>query len=144
MPVLDMLPMACWVNGMRHKQTMWAWDNVYLAKLAVIVPIQEAVVDDASAASRSKTTCLEAISIRVDQAAISALIARQWRAGIITSFRAAGAGTAWRQAATYNALLRKNWCNLPKVETNMVNSAVAAMLHGKTGRIKTTEGMPIF
>ena len=51
-PVLDMLPMAYWVNGdTGHKQTsQQAWDNVYLtaAELAVIVPIPEAVLDDAS------------------------------------------------------------------------------------------------
>lgn len=52
MPVLDMLPMAYWVNGDNgFKQTSeQAWDNVYLTaeELAVIVPIPEAVVDDAS------------------------------------------------------------------------------------------------
>lgn len=51
-PVLDMLPMTYWVNGdTGHKQTsQQAWDNVYLtaAELAVIVPIPEAVLDDAS------------------------------------------------------------------------------------------------
>lgn len=50
-PVLDMLPVAYWVNGdTGFKQTsQQAWDNVYLtaAELAVIVPIPEAVLDDA-------------------------------------------------------------------------------------------------
>ena len=45
-PVLDMLPIAYWVNGdTGYKQTSHqAWDNVYLtaAELAVIVPIPEA------------------------------------------------------------------------------------------------------
>lgn len=43
-PVLDMLPMAYWVNGdTGFKQTSkQAWDGVYLtaAELAVIVPIR--------------------------------------------------------------------------------------------------------
>ncbi len=51
-PVLDMLPIAYWVNGdTGYKQTSHqAWDNVYLtaAELAVIVPIPEAVLSDAS------------------------------------------------------------------------------------------------
>ena len=50
-PVLDILPTAYWVNGdTGFKQTSeQAWDNVYLtaAELAVIVPIPEAVIDDA-------------------------------------------------------------------------------------------------
>lgn len=51
-PVLDMLPISYWVNGdTGFKQTSrQAWDNVYMtpAELAVIVPIPEAVLDDAS------------------------------------------------------------------------------------------------
>ena len=51
-PVLDMLPMAYWVNGdTGFKQTsMQKWENVFLTaeELAVIVPIPEAVLDDAS------------------------------------------------------------------------------------------------
>ena len=51
MRVLDVLPMAYWVNGdTGFKQTsQQAWDNVYInaAELAVIVPIPEAVLNDA-------------------------------------------------------------------------------------------------
>lgn len=58
-PVLDMLPMAYWVNGdTGFKQTSeQAWDNVYLTaeELAVIVPIPEAVVADGRRASACPT-----------------------------------------------------------------------------------------
>ena len=51
-PVLSMLPMAYWVNGdTGTKQTSkQEWDNVYMtaAELAVIVPVPEAVLADAS------------------------------------------------------------------------------------------------
>ena len=51
-PVLDMLPTAYWVNGdTGYKQTSdQGWDNVYLTaeELAVIVPIPESVIADAS------------------------------------------------------------------------------------------------
>ena len=52
MRVLDILPIAYWVNGdTGFKQTSEAaWDNVYInaEELAVIVPIPEAVLADAN------------------------------------------------------------------------------------------------
>lgn len=51
MPVLDMLPMAYWVNGDtgRKKTTKQQWDKKYIKaeEIAVIVPIPEAVLNDA-------------------------------------------------------------------------------------------------
>lgn len=51
MPVLDMLPMAYWVNGDtgRKKTTKQMWDKKYIRaeEIAVIVPIPEAVLNDA-------------------------------------------------------------------------------------------------
>lgn len=51
MPVLDMLPMAYWVNGdIGQKQTTkMKWDKKYIRaeEIAVIVPIPEAVLNDA-------------------------------------------------------------------------------------------------
>lgn len=73
-PVLDMLPMAYWVNGdTGFKQTSeQAWDNVYITaeELAVIVPIPEAVVADASfdILGEVQPRVMEAIGQRVDGA----------------------------------------------------------------------------
>ena len=51
MPVLDMLPMAYFVNGDNgaKKTTKQAWDKKFITaeEIAVIVPIPEAVLDDA-------------------------------------------------------------------------------------------------
>ena len=70
--VLDFLPTAYWVDGdTGMKQTSrQAWDNVYLdaAELAVIVPIPEAVLDDAEFDIFGEITprVNEAIGQRVD------------------------------------------------------------------------------
>ena len=91
-PVLDMLPMAYWVNGdTGFKQTsMQKWENVFLTaeELAVIVPIPEAVLDDASfdILGEVQPRVMEAIGQCVDSAR---------RAGRWTSFPAHG-----RQATT--------------------------------------------
>ena len=75
-PVLSMLPMAYWVGGdTGTKQTSrQAWEDVYLtaAELAVIVPIPEAVIDDASfdILGEISPRVNEAIGQRVDSAAI--------------------------------------------------------------------------
>lgn len=72
--VLDFLPTAYWVDGdTGMKQTSrQAWDNVYLdaAELAVIVPIPEAVLDDAEFDIFGEITprVNEAIGQRVDSA----------------------------------------------------------------------------
>ena len=51
MPVLDMLPIAYFVNGDtgQKKTTKQAWDKKFITaeEIAVIVPIPEAVLDDA-------------------------------------------------------------------------------------------------
>jgi HK97 family phage major capsid protein len=51
MPVLDMLPIAYWVNGDtgQKKTTKMLWDKkyIYAEEIAVIVPIPEAVLNDA-------------------------------------------------------------------------------------------------
>ena len=86
--VLDFLPTAYWVNGdTGMKQTSkQAWDNVWLtaAELAVIVPIPEAVLDDAEFDIMGEVTprVIEAIGQRVDQ---SFLVRTDRQSGRMTS-----------------------------------------------------------
>ena len=74
--VLDFLPTAYWVNGdTGMKQTSsQAWDNVWITagELAVIVPIPEAVLDDAEFDIICEVTprVNEAIGQKVDSAII--------------------------------------------------------------------------
>ena len=151
-PVLDMLPVAYWVNGdTGFKQTsQQAWDNVYLtaAELAVIVPIPEAVLDDADFDILGEVTprVNEAIGARVDAAVLFGTNRpTEWQNDIITMARQAGNNVSGG-AVTYDTLLGENGV-ISKVEDSghMVNGAIASMaMRGKLRGIKNTGGTPLF
>lgn len=151
-PVLDMLPVAYWVNGdTGFKQTsQQAWDNVYLtaAELAVIVPIPEAVLDDADFDIIGEVTprVNEAIGARVDAAVLFGTNRpTEWQNDIITMARQAGNNVSGG-AVTYDTLLGENGV-ISKVEESghMVNGAIASMaMRGKLRGIKNTGGTPLF
>lgn len=95
--VLDFLPTAYWVSGdTGFKQTSeQAWDNVFLnaEELAVIVPIPEAVFDDAEFDIFGEVIprVNEAIGTSIDGAAIFGINRPAgWRADIVTTARQAG------------------------------------------------------
>ena len=151
-PVLDMLPVAYWVNGdTGFKQTsQQAWDNVYLtaAELAVIVPIPEAVLDDSDFDILGEVTprVNEAIGARVDAAVLFGTNRpTEWQNDIITMARQAGNNVSGG-AVTYDTLLGENGV-ISKVEESghMVNGAIASMaMRGKLRGIKNTSGTPLF
>lgn len=150
-PVLSMLPMAYWVNGdTGYKQTsQQAWDNVYLdaGELAVIVPIPEAVVNDASfdIVGEVIPRVNEAIGAKVDQAILFGINRPvNWQSDIFTMARQAGNNVSG--GITYDTLLGTEGL-FSKVEKAgyAVDGVVAAM----TGRaamrgIKDDAGRPIF
>ncbi len=99
--VLDFLPTAYWVDGdTGFKQVSeQAWENVYInaGELAVIVPIPEAVLNDAEYDIFGEITprVNEAIGRKVDEATIFGINRPpDWRADIITSARQAGNNVA--------------------------------------------------
>ncbi|WP_027399848.1 phage major capsid protein [Anaerovorax odorimutans] len=151
-PVLDMLPMAYWVNGdTGFKQTsQQAWDNVYITaeELAVIVPIPEAVVDDASfdIMGEVQPRVIEAMGLRVDQAVVFGINKpASWDADIITRARQAGNNVAGT-TVKYDTLLGEGGV-IAKVEEDgyMVNGGLAAMgMRAKLRGIKDDDGHPIF
>lgn len=153
-PVLDMLPMAYWVNGdTGYKQTSnQAWDNVYLTaeELAVIVPIPEAVVADASfdILGEVQPRILEAIGQRVDSAVIfGADRPANWRADIITTARQAGNNVAPGGSPDYFDLIMGEGGVIAKVEESgrMVTGALSSMsMRSKLRGLKGTDGHPIF
>ncbi len=154
MPVLDLLPMAYWVNGDNGiKQTSrQEWENVYLtaAELAVIVPLPEAVLDDASFDIVGEVTprVTEAIGQRIDSAAIFGVNRpAEWQSDIVTLARQAGNNVACSGGSiTYDLLMAESGL-LSKVEAggNPVTGVLAAMnTRAKLRSIKDSDNSPIF
>lgn len=150
-PVLDMLPMAYWVNGdTGYKQTsQQAWDNVYLtaAELAVIVPIPEAVIDDASFDIIGQVTprINEAIGQRVDSAVIFGVNRpSEWQNDIVTLARQAGNNVSG--GITYDTLLGASGL-FAKIEQSgrMATGVIASMATRAALRgLKDSDGRPLF
>lgn len=153
-PVLDMLPMAYWVNGDTgfKRTSQQAWDNVWLVaeELAVIVPIPEAVIDDASfdIMGEIEPRVIEAIGQRVDTAVIFGINRPSgWGADIITRARQAGNNVAPGGTPNYYDLIMAENGVVAKVEEDgyMVNGAISAIgMRAKLRGLKGTDGHPIF
>lgn len=154
MPVLDMLPMAYWVNGdTGFKQTsQQAWDNVYLTaeELAVIVPVPEAVVNDAGfdILGEVQPRVMEAIGQCVDSAVIFGVNRpASWRADIITTARQAGNNVSPGTTPDYYSLIMGEGGVIARVEASgrMVTGALSSMaMRAKLRGLKGSDGHPIF
>lgn len=152
--VLDFLPTAYWVDGDTgmKQTTRQAWDNVYLtaAELAVIVPIPEAVLDDAEFDIFGEITprVNEAIGRKVDAAIIfGENRPREWQADIITLARQAGNNVAPATGKDYYDLTLGDGGVFAKVEEDGygVTGAIAPMtFKAKLRGLRGTDGFPIF
>ncbi len=95
MPILDMLPMAYWVNGDTGKKatTKMAWDKkkIYAEEIAVIVPIPESVLNDAGDSGYDiwgevQPRIIEAFGRVIDDAVLFDVNKpASWRDGIVTT-----------------------------------------------------------
>ena len=152
--VLDFLPTAYWVDGDTgmKQTTKQAWDNVYLdaAELAVIVPIPEAVLDDAEFDIFGEITprVNEAIGQRVDSAIVFGVNRpAAWRNDIITTARQAGNNVAVGSSPDYYNLIMGEGGVISKVEEDgyMATGCLAAMgMRAKLRGIRATDGSLIF
>ena len=150
-PVLSMLPMAYWVGGdTGMKQTSrQQWENVYITagELAVIVPIPEAVLDDASFDIMGEVTprVNEAIGMKFDEAAIFGVDRPpEWQNDIITLARQAGNNVSG--GITFDTILAQDGM-FGKVEEAgyIVDGVIAAMRARAALRgIKDDASRPIF
>lgn len=152
--VLDFLPTAYWVDGdTGMKQTsQQAWDNVYLtaAELAVIVPIPEAVFNDAEIDIMGEITprVNEAIGQRVDAAIIFGdNRPREWQADIVTLARQAGNNVSPSAGKDYYDLTLGENGVFSKVEDDgyAVTGAIApTTFKSKLRGLRDTNKQPIF
>ena len=113
MRVLDALPMAYWVNDStdngRKQVTSAAWANKYIvpAEIAVIVPIKEDVLDDASIDiwGEIRPRLVEAIGKKIDQAIFAGVDKPSaWRADLLSSIAQAGAYVSQGSGTLYSAI----------------------------------------
>lgn len=113
MRVLDALPMAYWVNdgtnNGRKNLTEAAWANKYIvpAEIAVIVPIKEDVLDDASIDiwGEIRPRLVEAIGKKIDQAIFVGVDKPSaWRADLLSSIAQADAYVAQGSGTLYSAI----------------------------------------
>lgn len=152
--VLDFLPTAYWVDGdTGMKQTArQAWDNVYMTagELAVIVPIPEAVFDDAEMDIMGEITprVNEAIGQKVDAAIIFGdNRPKEWQADIITLARQAGNNVAPASGKDYYDLTLGEAGVFAKVEDDGygVTGAIAPMtFKSKLRGLRDANKQPIF
>lgn len=152
--VLDFLPTAYWVDGDTgmKQTTRQAWDNVYLTagELAVIVPIPEAVLDDAEFDIMGEVTprVNEAIGQKVDSAIIfGSNRPKEWQNDIITMARQAGSNVAPASGKDYYDLILGEDGIFAKVEEDGygVTGALASMsMRAKLRGLRDTTGQPIF
>lgn len=152
MNVLDMLPMAYWVNGdSGYKQTSnQAWDKkkIYAEELAVIIPIPEAVLDDADYDiwGEVRPRIVEAFGRKIDAAVLFGVEKpTSWRASIFDTATAAGA-VVTETSDIYKDIMGENGV-IAKVEESgyLPTGAMAAVkMRAKLRGLRDDTGNPIF
>lgn len=152
--VLDFLPTAYWVDGdtgMKQTTTQ-AWDNVYIeaGELAVIVPIPEAVLEDAEFDIMGEVTprVNEAIGQKVDAAILFGdNRPKNWQLDIITLARQAGNNVSPAEGKDYYDLILGENGVFSKVEEDGygISGVLAPMnFKAKLRGLRDANGQPIF
>lgn len=154
MPVLDMLPIAYFVNGDtgQKKTTKQAWDKKFITaeEIAVIVPIPEAVLDDAEYDiwAEVKPRVTEAFGKVIDGAILFDVDKPStWRDGVVTTAtKAQSVVTLGASDNLYDKIMAEEGV-IAKVEDSgyfvnghMVDISMRAKLRG----LKDADGNPIF
>lgn len=154
MPVLDLLPVAYFVNGeggsAKKKLTTMAWDKkvIYAEEIAVIVPISEAVLDDADYDiwGEVRPRLIEAFGQKIDGAILFGVDKPQtWRDDVVKTATDAGSIVSLG-SDLYDSILGENGV-IAKVEESsyFVNGHMADItMRAKLRGLKDTTGQPVF
>ena len=149
--VLDSLPVAYFVdettNNGRKNTTKMAWDKKFInaAELAVIVPIKENVLNDASIDiwAEVRPRIVEAFAKKIDNAMFFGVDKpTDWRAGLVPSVISAGATVTETQNGLYSDIND----TMVKVEESGydVNGILGGVgLKGKFRMMLDTTGQPL-
>ncbi len=154
MPVLDMLPIAYFVNGDsgQKKTTKQAWDKKFIIaeEIAVIVPIPESVLDDSDYDiwGEVKPRVTEAFGTKIDGAALFGVDKPStWRDDIVTTATKAGSVVTLGSAdPLYDKIMAEEGV-LDKVEKcgYLVNGHMADVsMRAKLRGLKNANGDPLF
>ena len=154
MPVLDMLPLAYFVNGDtgQKKTTKMAWDKKFITaeEIAVIVPIPEAVLDDSDYDiwGEVRPRIEEAFGKVIDSAVLFDVNKPDsWRNGLVSSATAAGSiVTLGSGDDMYDKIMGEDGV-IAKVEESgyFVTGHMADIsMRSKLRGLKDTTGQPIF
>ena len=152
MPVLDMLPMAYFVNGDNGQKqtTKMAWDKKFITaeEIAVIVPIPEAVMDDSDYDiwGEIKPRIVEKFGSKIDEAVLFGVEKpTTWRDDVVTTATKAGA-VIKETGELYNDIMGEGGV-IAKVEESgyFVNGHMADIsMRAKLRGLLDTTGQPIF
>ncbi len=153
MPVLDMLPIAYFVDGDtgNKKTTKQAWDKKVITaeEIAVIVPIPEAVLDDSDYDiwAEVKPRIIEAFGKVIDGAILfGADKPTSWRDGVVATATSAGSVVTLGTDDLYDKLMGESGV-ISKVEESgyFVNGHMADIsMRAKLRGLKDLNGQPIF
>ena len=153
-PVLSALPTAYFVNGDTglKQTTEQAWENKYLnaEEIACIVPIPEAVLDDADYDiwAEVRPRIVEAFGVVIDAAILFGTNKpASWPASILNGATRAGHVVALGTGADiYADIMGENGViSLVEEDGYMVNGHIAAMtMKAKLRGLRDTSGQPIF
>ena len=154
MPVLDMLPIAYFVNGDTgaKKTTKQAWDKKFITaeEIAVIVPIPEAVLDDTDYDiwGEVKPRVIEAFGKKIDGAVLfDDDKPSTWRDGVVTTATKANFVVNLASGdSLYDKIMAEDGV-IAKIESSgyFVNGHMADIsMRAKLRGLKDSTGNPIF